>query len=75
MQNKNCTVWLLLNDLYELKQASRTRHERLKAEEEVLEFFPFPRDYAVFRVGTRRNDDWAICTFWIDNETNIGSYH
>ena len=44
-----------------------------KADTEGLVFFQFPRDYAVFRVGTRRNDDRAICTFWIDDQTYIGS--
>jgi len=27
----------------------------------------------VFRIGTWRKDDWAVCAFWVDDETGIGS--
>ena len=26
----------------------------------------------MFRVGTRRDGDWAVCAFWVDDETGIG---
>ena len=27
----------------------------------------------MFRIGTWRKDDWAVCAFWVDDETGIGS--
>ena len=67
------SVWLLQKGLYGLKQAGRIWHERLKADMEDLGFVQCPRDHAVFRIGTWRKDDWAICAFWVDDETGIGS--
>jgi len=32
-------------------------------------------DHAVFCIGTWRSNDWAICAFWVDDETGIGSSH
>jgi len=34
-----------------------------------------PRGHAVFRVGTWKNGDWAVCTFWVDDETGVGARH
>ena len=30
-------------------------------------------EYAIFRIGTWKRDDWAVCAFWVDNETGIGA--
>ena len=30
-------------------------------------------DHAVFRIGTWRSDYWAVCAFWFDDETEVGS--
>jgi len=67
------SVWRLLKGLYGLKQAGRIWHERLKADMEELGYTQCPRDHAVFRIGTWTKDDWAICTFWVDNETGVGA--
>jgi Reverse transcriptase (RNA-dependent DNA polymerase) len=67
------TVWKLLKGLYGLKQAGRIWHERLKADMEELGFVQCTRDHAVFRFGTRENSDWAVCAFWVDDETGVGS--
>jgi len=32
-----------------------------------------PRDHAVFCTGTWRMNAWAVCVFWVDEETGIGS--
>ena len=69
------SVWLLQKGLYGLKQAGRIWHERLKADMEELGFVQCPRDHAVFRIGTWRKDDWAVCAFWVDDETGVGSPH
>ena len=73
VHKKNGTVWLLLKGLYGLKRAGRICNERFKANMEELGFVQCPRDGTVLRVGTRRSDDWAACTFWVDGETGIGS--
>ena len=31
------------------------------------------RDNAVLKIGTRKKGDWAVCTFWVDDEMGIGS--
>jgi Reverse transcriptase (RNA-dependent DNA polymerase) len=67
------SVWLLLKGLYGLKQAGRIWHEQLKADMEGLGYVQCPRDHAVFRIGTWRNDDWAVCAFWVDDETGVGA--
>ena len=67
------SVWLLQKGLYGLKQAGRIWHERLKADMESLGFVQCPRDHAVFQIGTRKQDTWAICAFWVDDETGVGS--
>jgi len=60
-----------IEGLYGLKQAGRIWHERLKAGIGgfVIHAMPY---HAVFRIGTRRNGDWAVCAFWVDDETGIG---
>ena len=69
------SVWLLQKGLYGLKQAGRIWHERLKADMEQLGFVQCPRDHAVFRIGTWKRADWAVCAFWVDDETGVGSLH
>jgi len=39
---------------------------------EELGFMQCPRDRAAFRIGTWRSDDWAVCGFWVDDETRVG---
>ncbi len=29
------------------------------------------RDHVAFRIGTRRKGVWAVCAFWVDDETRI----
>jgi hypothetical protein len=65
-------VWLLLKGLYRLKQAGRIWHEWLKADMEDLGFTQCPRDNAVFHIGTWGTTDWAVCAFWVGNETGVG---
>jgi hypothetical protein len=36
-------------------------------------FTQCPRDNAVFHIGTWKREDWAVCAFWVDDETGIGS--
>ena len=67
------SVWKLLNGLYGLKQAGRIWHERLKTGMDELGYMQCYRDHAVFRIGTRRTGDWAVCAFWVNDETGIGS--
>lgn len=57
------SVWYLLKGLYGLKQAGRIWYEQLKADMEALDFTQYLRDYAVFRIGTWRAADWAVCAF------------
>ena len=66
-------VWILLKGLYGLKQAGRIWNERLTADMNSLGFTQCPRDNAVFRIGTWGSNDWAVCTFWVDDEVGIGS--
>ena len=66
-------VWLLQKGLYELKQAGRIWHEKLKADMEELGFVQCQRDHAVFRHGEWGSPDWAVCAFWVDDETGVGS--
>jgi hypothetical protein len=68
------SVWKLMKGLYGLKQAGRIWHDRLKADMEELGFAQCSRDYAVFRIGTGRADDWVVCAIWVDDETGIGSH-
>ena len=68
-------VWLLQKGLYGLKQAGRIWHERLKADMEQLGFIQCPKDNAVFRIGSWRKGDWAVCAFWVDDEMGVGSPH
>src|SRR5258706_4458937 len=63
----------LLKGLYGLKQAGRIWHERLKADMEELGYVQCNRDHAVFRIGNRRDGNWAVCAFWVDDETGVGS--
>ena len=67
------SVWKLLKGLYGLKQAGCIWHERLKADMEDLGYVQCQRDHAVFRYRTRANGDWAVCTFWVDDETGVSS--
>ena len=67
------TIWILLKGLYRLKQAGRIWYERLKANMNTLGFTQCPRNHAVFSIGTWGSDDWAVCAFWVDDETGIGS--
>ena len=67
------TVWKLLKGLYGLKQAGCIWHERLKADMEELGYTQCHRDNAIFRIGIRKKGDWAVCAFWVDDETGIGS--
>ena len=67
------SVWKLLKGLYGLKQAGRIWHERLKADMEELGYTQCQRDHAVFRIGTRKTGNLAVCAFWVDDETSIGS--
>ena len=67
------SVWYLLKGLYGLKQAGRIWYEQLKADMEALDFTQYLRDYAVFRIGTWRAADWAVCAFWVDDETGVGA--
>jgi len=67
------SVWKLLKGLYGLKQAGRIWHESLKADMEELGFTQCHRDHAVFRIGKREKGNWAVCAFWVDDETGVGS--
>jgi hypothetical protein len=67
------SVWKLLKGLYGLKQAGRSWHERLKADMEELGYVQCQRDHAVFKVGTWKKGDWAVCAFWVDDVPGIGS--
>ena len=67
------TVWKLLKGLYGLKQAGWIWHERLKADMEGLGYVQCKRDHAVFRIGNRSDGNWAVCAFWVDDETGVGS--
>ncbi len=40
---------------------------------EQLGFVQCPKDNAVFQIGSWRKNDWAICAFWVDDETGVGS--
>jgi len=40
---------------------------------EELGYTQCHRDHAVFRIGTCGKGDWAVCAFWVDDETGIGS--
>ena len=40
---------------------------------EELGYTQCQRDHAVFRIGTRKTGDWAVCAFWVDDEAGIGS--
>ena len=66
-------VWILLKGLYGLKQAGRIWHEQLKADMNELGFTQCPRDNGVFCIGNWGSNDWAACTFWVDDEVGIGS--
>jgi hypothetical protein len=70
---KDNHLWLLLKGLYGLKQAGRIWHDRLKADMKDLGYTQCPRNHAVFRIGTWRQEDWAVCAFWVDDETRVGS--
>ena len=59
--------------LYGLKQPGRIWHEKLKADMEELGFVQCQRDHAVFRHGEWGSPDWAVCAFWVDDETGVGS--
>src|SRR5258706_10236342 len=40
---------------------------------EELGFTQCHRDHAVFRIGKREKGNWAVCAFWVDDETGVGS--
>ena len=40
---------------------------------EELGFMQCQGDHAVFRIGDWGSPDWAVCAFWVDNETGVGS--
>jgi hypothetical protein len=67
------SVWKLLKGLYGLKQAGRIWHERFKTDMEELGYAQCQRDHTAFRIGTRKTGDWAVCAFWVHDETGIGS--
>ena len=68
------TIWKLLKGLYSLKQVGHIWHERLKADMEELGYTQCHRDNAVFRISTWKKGDWAVCAFWVDDKTGIGSH-
>ena len=57
---------------YRLKQSGRIWYDRLKDDMEEIGYTQCP-DYAIFRIGTWKRGDWAVCAFWVDNETGIGA--
>ena len=62
-----------MKGLYGLKQAGRISHERLKTDIDELGYTKCHRDHAVFRIGTRKTGDSAVCAFWVNDKTGIGS--
>ena len=37
-----------------------------------LGFVQCQRDHTVFRIGDWGSPDWAVCAFWVDDETGVG---
>jgi hypothetical protein len=62
-----------LKGLYGLKQAGRIWNEGLKADIEDFGYTHCPRDHAVFRIGTWRQENLGVCACWVDDKTGVDS--
>ena len=40
---------------------------------EELGYMQCHRDNAIFRISTWEKGDWAVCAFWVNDKTGIGS--
>jgi hypothetical protein len=64
---------IFLKGFYGLEQAGRIWHERFKTDMEKSGYTQCQRGRAAFRIGTRKTGDWAVCAFWVVDETGIRS--